>query len=302
MSRTFKYLLLMLLAIIVGTYFYLTCCSCCSGKIATSDDTNLKEEIVETPTPETTSYPFSFMDGDFKYNNPDNINFNVSGFKILDTVSPNVDAGIFSLKNHLAANTDKSIDITGFYKSDEVNNSAFPNLGLARATAIKNYFTSKGVPSAQIGVFGALKEDMVPEDSILYGPESYAISETEVEDMAALAQKIKDNPLVLHFNTGQTSVNLTAEQRQKIADISKYLDKVTGASCNVIGHTDNTGNRANNIALGQNRADFGKNYLINNGIPGAKINTSSKGPDQPIASNATEEGRAENRRTVITLN
>jgi len=293
----------MLLAIIVGTYFYLTCCSCCSAKIGTSDDnTDLKEEIVENPTPEATSYPFSLIDGDFKYSSPNNINFNVSDFKILDTVSSNVDAGIFSLKNHLGANTNKSINITGFYKSDEVNNSAFPNLGLARATAIKNYFTSKGIPSAQINVFGALKEDMFPKDSILYGPESYAISETVEEDMQPLADKIKANPIVLHFSTGQTVVNLTPEQRQEIADISRYLDKVAGATCNVIGHTDNVGDRTNNIALGQERADFGKNYLIENGIPSAKINATSKGPNVPIADNATEEGRAENRRTVITLN
>jgi len=107
---------------------------------------------------------------------------------------------------------------------------------------------------------------------------------------------------VLHFNTGQAAINLTAEQRQKIADISRYLDKVDGATCSVVGHTDNTGARATNIQLGQGRADFGKAYLVRNGIPDSKINASSKGPDEPIADNSTETGRAENRRTVITIN
>jgi len=301
MSKKTLYLLLIILAILAGTYFYIHCCSSCGTDVG--DNTDSKEKIIETPVaPEATSYPFSLKDGDYSYNSQDNINFNVSNFAILDTVSPKVDAGIFSLKNHLNTNPNKSIDITGFYKSNEVNNSAFPNLGIARATAIKNYFTSKGIPSAQINVFGALKEDMVSKDNIFFGPESYAISETVEEDLGALYDKIKANPIVLHFNTGQTAVNLTAEQRQEIADISKYLDKVAGASCNVIGHTDNVGDRNNNIALGQDRANFGKGYLVSNGIPAAKINATSKGPDEPIATNATEEGKAKNRRTIITLN
>ena len=71
---------------------------------------------------------------------------------------------------------------------------------------------------------------------------------------------------------------------------------------NIVGHTDNTGQRETNMRLGQERADFAKAYLMRNGIPENRINATSKGSDEPIASNATEEGKAKNRRTVITLN
>ena len=107
---------------------------------------------------------------------------------------------------------------------------------------------------------------------------------------------------MLNFNTGQAAINLTPEQRQKVADISRYLDKVNDASCSVVGHTDNTGSRATNIQLGQERADFVKAYLTRNGILESKISATSQGPDSPIASNDTEEGRTKNRRTVVTLN
>jgi outer membrane protein OmpA-like peptidoglycan-associated protein len=106
---------------------------------------------------------------------------------------------------------------------------------------------------------------------------------------------------VLYFDSGEAAINLTAEQRQKVADISSYLDKVDDASCSVIGHTDNTGARTTNIRLGQERADFAKTYLIKNGIAESRIDTGSQGPDNPITSNDTEEGRSRNRRTVITL-
>ena len=81
-----------------------------------------------------------------------------------------------------------------------------------------------------------------------------------------------------------------------------YVYKVDGASIMVTGHTDNQGSRDTNIKVGQERADFAKNYLIDNGISSSKISSTSLGPDQPIADNTTEEGRAENRRVVITIN
>jgi OOP family OmpA-OmpF porin len=56
-----------------------------------------------------------------------------------------------------------------------------------------------------------------------------------------------------------------------------------------------------NTQLGQNRADFAKEYLAKNGISADRIISSSKGPDEPIADNATTEGKAKNRRTVVTI-
>ena len=161
----------------------------------------------------------------------------------------------------------------------------------------------KGIPSSNLNIAGQLKEDMVAKDSIYLGPVAYTVgvNEDNSEQMSTLYQKIKDNPLVLHFKTGEAAINLTAEQRQKIADISIYLDKVDSALCTVIGHTDNTGDRNKNISLGLSRAEFAKQYLVNNGISATKVSASSKGPDVPIETNDTEEGRAKNRRTVVTL-
>ncbi|WP_083253240.1 OmpA family protein [Flavivirga aquatica] len=70
-------------------------------------------------------------------------------------------------------------------------------------------------------------------------------------------------------------MNLTAEQRQKITDISHCVDKL-GVKVQVVGHTDNTGDAATNIVLGQQRADFVKSYLIRNGILSNNIEAISK--------------------------
>ena len=93
-----------------------------------------------------------------------------------------------------------------------------------------------------------------------------------------------------------------SEEPLKEADISRYLDKVEETTVNIVGHTDNTGVAASNMKLGLDRANFAKAYFIRNGIPYAKINTSSKGQTEPMESNAKEEGRTNKSRTIVTLN
>ncbi|GMN06710.1 hypothetical protein MTsPCn5_20990 [Croceitalea sp. MTPC5] len=303
MTKNFPYVLGMLITIALGMFLYFTLCSDCQVPIAEVQP--LKEETVPIPEPQATSFPFTLNDGDFTYGVNDNFNFNLSSNTVLLPLSENVKNGVLRLKDYLSANTDKAINMTGLYQSSEDNTSAFPNLGLARANAVKNYMVAQGISSTQTNTFGQLMNDLVPLDNTLLGPVTYEITEGNKDnkaDLKALYDDIKTNPLVLYFDTGEAAINLTEAQRQKVANISRYLDKVDGARCKIVGHTDNTGNRITNITLGQERADFAMAYLIRNGIPAEKINSTSKGPDVPIASNNTEEGRSKNRRTVVTLN
>jgi outer membrane protein OmpA-like peptidoglycan-associated protein len=69
----------------------------------------------------------------------------------------------------------------------------------------------------------------------------------------------------------------------------------------IAGHTDSTGSHAYNMKLSLARADSVKAYLVSRGVPAARLVTLGAGPDYPIATNATEEGRAENRRVEITI-
>ncbi len=301
MTKTTTNLIGILLTILAGIYLYYQLCSSCGAAVA---DEPTKEAVVPA-VPDPTSYPLAFSSGDYECNANDNYNFNVSSAAILTPLSQDILDCINGLKAYLSENAGNVINITGYYTSDETNNTAFPNLGLARANAVKNHLVENGFSSALMNTFGQLKDEMVPKENVLLGPIGYGISERAADaddQIKALYERITASPLVLYFDTAESAINLTAEQRQKFADISRYLDKVEGATCNVVGHTDNTGDAANNIVLGQNRADFAKNYLIMNGIAEAKINATSKGQTEPVASNDTEEGKAKNRRTIVTLN
>ena len=311
MSKKTTYLLGILFTIIIGTLLYCYLCNNCDcslGGDTTGETTNEAIDVEQQDVKPATRNAFviSDVEGDFNFKMDDNFNFKTSAFSILNPISANVTDGVLKLKDHLLAHPLKTIDITGYYKSDETNNSAFPNLGLARANAVKNYLVSQGVSSKQINTRGQLNDAINPDDAnTLFGPLKFGIVTLEEgavdEDLEAACEAIRKSPLILHFETGQAQINLTPEQRQKFADISRCVDKL-GVKVQVVGHTDNTGDADNNVVLGQQRTDFAKSYLIRNGILGINIEAASKGQTEPIADNNTEEGRSQNRRTVITIN
>lgn len=69
----------------------------------------------------------------------------------------------------------------------------------------------------------------------------------------------------------------------------------------IIGHTDSTGSNDLNMRLSRDRAQSVASYLASNGVSSARISAMGVGPSQPIASNDTAEGRAQNRRVEINL-
>jgi OOP family OmpA-OmpF porin len=67
----------------------------------------------------------------------------------------------------------------------------------------------------------------------------------------------------------------------------------------VAGFTDNTGSRATNLRLSQQRAATVEKFLEANGVSPAQVSSKGYGPDNPVASNKTASGRAQNRRVEL---
>ena len=68
-----------------------------------------------------------------------------------------------------------------------------------------------------------------------------------------------------------------------------------------VGHTDSVGTDAYNLRLGMRRAEAVKQYLVSQGLEAGRIYSDTKGETQPVATNKTSAGRAENRRVVIEV-
>jgi OOP family OmpA-OmpF porin len=120
--------------------------------------------------------------------------------------------------------------------------------------------------------------------------------------VAGAEQHVLDDALnnrIVEFESG--SANLTASGHGVLDDMVDALRKVKGKRVEIIGHTDSSGTREANLVLSQARADSVKNYLLAAGLSAEFLNTSGAGPDRPIASNTTEDGRARNRRIEFRL-
>ena len=78
-------------------------------------------------------------------------------------------------------------------------------------------------------------------------------------------------------------------------------EKLGVGQITVTGHTDSTGAKASNQTLSERRAEAVKAYLVQQGLSGERIVTKGMGDSQPVASNTTAAGRAQNRRVDIDI-
>ena len=109
-----------------------------------------------------------------------------------------------------------------------------------------------------------------------------------------------DLAVPLKFETG--SDKLSADGVAQLSSVVPDLKACPDAKLTVIGHTDNTGTDAINAPLSEARAKSVTAYLVSQGIAADTITSRGQGSSNPVASNDTEAGRAQNRRTEITVN
>ena len=130
----------------------------------------------------------------------------------------------------------------------------------------------------------------------------------------ATAAKGCDGALVAKAVVTQTKVTLQADtlfdfdksavKPEGKATLDQVAAGIKGLKLEVViavGNTDSVGTDAYNLALGQRRAESVKAYLVSKGVPADRIYTESKGKSNPVATNATAEGRSLNRRVDIEV-
>lgn len=103
----------------------------------------------------------------------------------------------------------------------------------------------------------------------------------------------------VYFDTGKST--LKASSSKALNDLAEGLKLKSTMVVEIQGHTDNVGKEEDNVKLSQQRADEVKKYLVAKGIDDKRISTKGYGPAMPIADNASEEGRAKNRRTSLRV-
>ena len=99
------------------------------------------------------------------------------------------------------------------------------------------------------------------------------------------------------FESGRAALRPRA--KQTLTELVSILENNPDIRVRLEGYTDNVGNESDNEMLSQKRAESIKAYLVSKGIDGSRIKTNGMGESNPIATNETEQGRAQNRRVDI---
>jgi outer membrane protein OmpA-like peptidoglycan-associated protein len=119
--------------------------------------------------------------------------------------------------------------------------------------------------------------------------------------LASGSQEVPKTFVFDHLNFESASTQLTPGSGQTVNDLATVLKAYPNARIQLAGHTDNTGSPQDNQQLSQNRSDAVKAMLVNNGVSSDRISTVGYGQGRPLTSNDTEDGRAKNRRTELTV-
>jgi len=98
------------------------------------------------------------------------------------------------------------------------------------------------------------------------------------------------------------SATIRPESKPVLDEVLGVLKEQPGWRLTIEGHTDSSGGEAHNLKLSQSRAESVKAYLVAGGIDGSRLTTTGFGASKPVADNATELGRAQNRRVELVRN
>ncbi|HPQ96832.1 MAG: OmpA family protein [Thiothrix sp.] len=143
---------------------------------------------------------------------------------------------------------------------------------------------------------------MVEPASTETAPDARLPSRFEQELQQALDEYHTNSPIIfdrVDFRTG--SAQLQPEAGQQLDITANLLREYPDIGILIRGHTDNTGPDTINTLLSLMRSDAIRQELIRRGIPDEQVRIEGVGPLEPIASNATEAGRQQNRRVELII-
>ena len=141
----------------------------------------------------------------------------------------------------------------------------------------------------------AVQSRPAPREAVPAVPEEKPVGTTS--EPAALPAGT--GPYQLRFATGSKA--LTVESSQQLRDIVVIMQSHPRAKAEIKGYTDNAGNDAANMQLSQNRATAVMNEIADLGIDRSRMTAEGYGEANPVATNATTQGRQQNRRVEVEL-
>lgn len=139
------------------------------------------------------------------------------------------------------------------------------------------------------------------DDSAAAEPASDNSSNNAPADKAKLQQYLDQINATVHFDFGSSEPKFDNKTDLAIRALCAAMKADSRVKILITGHTDNVGTAQGNMNYGKKRAEALKQLMVKQGAPAGSISTASKGQNEPVVDNDTEEHRYQNRRAVVTL-
>ena len=121
----------------------------------------------------------------------------------------------------------------------------------------------------------------------------------ELENRKRIAKHINS---IAHFDSSQDFPYMSEEDKEVLKELADLMNQNPTVVVTIFGHADNSGDSDKNIIYGQRRAEALMKILVQHGADPKRIICVSRGDKDPVVSNETPEGRAQNRRAEIQIN
>ncbi len=212
------------------------------------------------------------------------------GFKKNDAnpaIGPEVQKNLDNMSDYLDKNKGRELIVVGQYAADEKNASEHPDLGIARAEAVKKKMSK--APQDRVKTRSEMAE-LHLKDGAVIGGVRFDMNVTE-----EVQKNIKAEARTFFFDTGERSFDVDAEMEQYFKDVKTYLEQDKDAKVLLTGYADTVGLATTNMELSSGRAIFIKENLVRLQVDADRINTLAKGE------NTTYKTNARNRRVEMIM-
>ena len=207
---------------------------------------------------------------------------------------PALDSVKQSFFDFLNRNQEQELVLTGLYTKQETDSTA-----LARANKLKQELVGYGLNTDRVLVSSELS-DLTYNEGAFEGGITYTYREIPEERSSRVEKGIANK--ILYSGFASNDFRPDNSLLGYTIELKNYLEKYPAKKVTIIGHTDNVGESEDNEWIGQQRANSVMRYLVSQGVSGDKITAISRGENEPIDDNRTQEGRRKNRRIEIKIN
>ncbi len=211
----------------------------------------------------------------------------------------NSEADLKAFKKEILAGmkADNILEITGLYFEGEDKPEDVTSLGLERATELRRLLKDELSEDRIISKARLVAEPEGAREKGFYGIDFKWLDADKTT--AGTLEEFSDRVIIrFPYNSVQKDYDPTVD-----AYLEKLANRVVESKEQVLltGHTDDSGEEAYNLALGTERAESIKSYLLKKGVTAEQMTVASKGEQQPVAANDTESNKHANRRVEVVI-